>query len=393
MFSNSFKKILFTVTMVAIASIVYTSTTNSPLLPQASYYTSFAQIQSNNTQQSKNNGITNYEDFNANIEQIIGHIKMAEFNKNMNNNTLAYNHTSHPIEEVLSIVTIPISNVDEKLNDTYFKDLYALSALVNPSSPLSTSTTKEAFSKHAQSSIDLSNEVIKTVIPAKTLNTTNHNVSVIQNLLNTSKEEYEEGIKDGKIISMIEYQDGIAFMDRAYYLFNNTNSIVNDRQEVSDLFSNLTQSNLQQKNPDEINKIIDEIDKELSKGSSFTSETITNLSSSSMPATTNANNTKTNSANNISLAYISKIRSLLDQVVSTYTANDTAKAKELATTAYLDNFEYIEKPIGKELADTGEQLLRVQLREQISSNAPLSEIKQTISEANMVLDKGEALLK
>jgi hypothetical protein len=232
--------------------------------------------------------------------------------------------------------------------------------------------------------------VIKTVIPAKILNTTNHNVTVIQNLLNTSKEEYEEGIKDGKIISMLEYQDGSAFMDRAYYLFNNTKSIANndDRQEISELFANLIQSTRQQKNPEEINKIIDEINHELSINSSST-EIITNSSTSSN--ITNA--TKTSNVNSSSLVYISTIRSLLNQVVSTYTANDTAKAKELATTAYLDNFEHIEKPIGKELSDTGEQLLRVQLRDQITNKAPLSQIKQTISEANIVLDKAESMLK
>ncbi|MGN6347631.1 MAG: hypothetical protein ACTHME_08015, partial [Candidatus Nitrosocosmicus sp.] len=382
-----------------------------------SSYTSFAQTTTNNTQQqqqqlqSKNNDTNrNYEKFHANIEQIIGHIKMAEFNKNINNNTLAYNHTSHPIEEVLSLVTIPISNIDKKLNETYFKDLYTLSARVNPPSsltssiPSSTSTTKEAFSKQAQSSIDLSNAVIKTIIPSKTLNTTNHNATVIQNLLSTSKEEYEEGVKDGKIVSMLEYQDGTAFMDRAYFLFNNTKSIAanGDRQMISKLFSNLTHSNLQQKNPKEINKIIDEINKKLAEGSTSssstntntntTNQTMTNPSSSSIP-TTNANATNTNNVNSSSLSYISKIRSLLDQVVSTYTANDTAKAKELATTAYLDNFEYIEKPIGKELADTGEQLLRVQLRDQISAKAPLSEIKQTIGEAQNVLNKAETVLK
>jgi 3-dehydroquinate dehydratase len=401
------------VAMITIASIAYT-TANSLLLSQSSY-TSFAQTQTNNTQQqqlqSKNNDTNrNYEKFHANIEQIIGHIKMAEFNKNINNNTLAYNHTSHPIEEVLSLVTIPISNIDKKLNDTYFKDLYTLSALVNPPSSLtssiqsSTSTTKEEFSKQAQSSIDLSNAVIKTVIPAKTLNTTNHNATVIQNLLNTSKEEYEEGVKDGKIVSMLEYQDGTAFMDRAYFLFNNTKSIAanGDRQMISKLFSNLTHSTLQQKNPEEINKIIDEINKKLAEGSTSssssstntntTNQTMTNPSSSSIP-TTNANATNTNNVNSSSLSYISKIRSLLDQVISTYTANDTAKAKELATTAYLDNFEHIEKPIGKELSDAGEQLLRVQLRDQISNKAPLSQIKQTISEANKVLDKAESTLK
>jgi 3-dehydroquinate dehydratase/ribosomal protein L29 len=393
------------VAMITIASIVYT-TANSILSSQSSY-TSFAQTQTNNTQQqqqlqSKNNDTNkNYEKFHANIEQIIGHIKMAEFNKNINNNTLAYNHTSHPIEEVLSLVTIPISNVDKKLNDTYFKELYALSAQVNPSS---TSTTKEAFNKQAQNSIDFSNNIIKTVIPLKTLNTTNHNIKVIQNLLNTSKEEYEEGVKDGKIVSMLEYQDGTAFMDRAYFLFNNTKSIAanGDRQMISKLFSNLTHSTLQQKNPEEINKIIDEINKKLAEGSTSsssttntntTNQTMTNPSSSSSIPITNANATNTNNVNSSSLSYISKIRSLLDQVVSTYTANDTAKAKELATTAYLDNFENIEKPIGKELSDAGEQLLRVQLRDQISNKVSLDEIKQTISEANTVLDKAENILK
>src|SRR6476469_8922480 len=353
MFSNHFKNIFIMVAIITIASIVYT-TANSLLLSQSSY-TSFAQTQTYNTQQqqqSKNNDTnTDNEKFQVDIEQIIGHIKMAEFNKNINNNTLAYNHTSHPIGEVLSLVTIPISNIDKKLNDTYFKDLYALSALVNPSSsssiPSSTSTTKEAFSKQAQSSIDLSNAVIKTVIPAKTLNTTNHNVTVIQNLLNTYKGEYEEGVKDGKIISMLEYQDGTAFMDRAYFLFNNTKSIAanGDRQMISKLFANLTQSTQQQKNQDEINKIIDEINKKLAEGSTSspsttTNQTTTNLSSPAIPAT-NTNATNTSNVNSSSLSYISKIRSLLDQVVSTYTANDTVKAKELATTAYLDNFENI----------------------------------------------------
>src|SRR3954453_13671326 len=124
-------------------------------------------------------------------------------------------------------------------------------------------------------------------------------------------------------------------------------------------------------------------------------EIITNLLSSTTTTTTNANTTITNSANNSSrsLAYISKIRSLLDQVVSTYSANDTAKAKELATIAYLDNFENIEKPIGKEISDAGEQRLRVQLRDQISNKVSLDEIKQTISEANTVLDKAENILK
>ena len=74
-------------------------------------------------------------------------------------------------------------------------------------------------------------------------------------------------------------------------------------------------------------------------------------------------------------------------------ANDATKAEELATTAYLDNFEHIEQPIGKDLSDQGESLLREKLRAQIDGNAPVEETKQTISEINMVLDKAENLSK
>jgi hypothetical protein len=380
MLSNFFKKAILTVAIVIITMMIYDRSISSNSLQ-----TSFAQGQLNNTQISNN---TDYNLFQSNIEQIIGHIKMAEFNNNVNNNTLAYNHTSHPIEEVLSIITIPLSNEDKKLNDTYFKDLYALSGLVassfsSSSSAESNKTSKEEFNKQAQSSIELSNKVIKTVIPAKILNNTNHNITVIQDLLNTSKEEYGEGVQNGKMVKILEYQDGIAFMNRAYDIFNNTKTIANGREAISELFGNLTKTTEQQENSNKVNQIIDEINHELLSNSSAAAGTIAYLPSSS---STTTNTTKTDNLNS-SKTYISTIRSLLNQVSSTYSANDTAKAKELATIAYLDNFEHLEKPIGKELTDKGEQLLRVQLRDQISNKASLNEIKQTINEVNVLLDK------
>jgi hypothetical protein len=104
-----------------------------------------------------------------------------------------------------------------------------------------------------------------------------------------------------------------------------------------------------------------------------------------------ANNTASNEKS--TQGYVSDKRSLLDQAIASYSANDTTKAEELATAAYLDNFEHIEQPIGKDLSDQGESLLREKLRAQIDGNAPVEETKQTISGINMVLDKAEGLLK
>ncbi len=87
--------------------------------------------------------------------------------------------------------------------------------------------------------------------------------------------------------------------------------------------------------------------------------------------------------------YILNIRLLLNQTIDAYSANDTEKAKELATTAYLDNFEHIEDPIGEELSEEGEELLRERLGAQIDSNASIEEIKQTVNATNKVLDEAE----
>ena len=360
MFTNTQRKVILTLVVAVISSVTYN--TNLPIFAQE-----------NSTQTNE----TNHVNFHSNIEQIIGHIEMAEENKNNNNNTLAYTHTTHPIEEVVGLITIPLNNTDPKLNDTYFNELYSLSNLASPSN----NTTKEEFSKQAQSSTDLSNKVIATVIPAKTLNDTNHNITVIQDLLTTSQEEYTEGVKDGKIINMLEYQDGSAFIHRANDIFNNTESITTERGEISTLFNNLTSSVQQQKDPSEINPIIEEINHEVS-------ESLTSTGNGTSTATSTTANTEEKSTQD----YISNIRLLLDQVMSVYSANDTVKANEVATTAYLDNFEHIEAPIGEELSNQGEELLREMLREQINSNAPLDNITQTINEINLVLEEAQKSL-
>ena len=106
---------------------------------------------------------------------------------------------------------------------------------------------------------------------------------------------------------------------------------------------------------------------------------------------TSANTTSTDDEQSTQ-DYISNIRLLLNQTIDAYSANDTEKAKELATTAYLDNFEHIEEPIGEELSEEGEELLREQLGAQIDSNASIEEVKQTVNATNEVLDEAEASL-
>ncbi len=362
MFTNIQRKSILAIAVAVITLVTYN--TIAPSSPSSSF------AQENGTQANE----TNYVDFHSNIEQIIGHIEQAEENRNNNNNTLAYVHTTHPIEEVVGLITLPLNNTDPKLNDTYISELYSLSNLASPSN----NSTNEEFGKQAQSSIDLSNNVMATVIPVSTLNDTNHNITVIQDLLTTFQEEYAEGVKNGKIVMMLEYQDGSAFINRANDIFNNTKSITTERDEISILFSNLTNSAQQLKDPTEINPTVEEINHELS-------ESLTNTGNSTAASST-ANEAKSPQD------YISNIRSLLNQTISAYSANDTVKANEVATSAYLDNFEHIEAVIGEEMSGQGEELLRERLRDQINSNSPLDSIRQTVNEINSVLDEAQASL-
>jgi hypothetical protein len=358
------------ISKVSIILIAFAS-----VLSAAAYNTGTSFAQSNNT---KTDNVTNYSNFHSNIEQIIGHIQQAESNKNANNDSLAMSHTLHPIEEVLTLVTIPLSNADSKLNETYSNNLNNLSSSV-------VNASKEQFGEQARNSIALSNQVISTVIPVETLNNTDHNITIIQDLLTTAAEEYGEGVQDGQIVMMLEYQDGSAFIQRASDIFNKTKSIVTEREDISALFGNLTSSVQQLRDASEIESIVEELNHEVSESLSTAS------ASETESATTNA--TSTTNAENESLQYISNIRSLLDQTVTAYSSNDAAKARELATTAYLENFEHIEDPIGEELAERGESLLREELRDQINANASVDEVKQTISEINQVLDEAEDSLK
>ncbi|MDR4489774.1 MAG: hypothetical protein R2685_02580 [Candidatus Nitrosocosmicus sp.] len=327
--------------------------------------------QLNDTQSQNDSNKTDYTGFHSNIEQIKGHIDMAAYNKFFNKSDLTLAHAEHPIAEVLSLITIPLTETNSEMNHTYYETLLSLATLAKENSTLID------FENQANESLNLSDDVIATVVPAAILGSSEHNASVIKDLLNTATSEYAEGVDaNGLLGSIVEYQDGSAFIDRAYSLFNNTQNISNDTPVMTLLstdFFNLTNSVNNLKDSSVINQLIAKINSELG-GDDHT------------------NDTTSQTGKHTSEDYISKIRGLLNDVIAAYEANDKVKAKELATTAYLDNFEFIEAPIGKELTAKGESLLREKLREQIDENVNLDEIKKTIADINIVLDESAAVL-
>ena len=95
------------------------------------------------------------------------------------------------------------------------------------------------------------------------------------------------------------------------------------------------------------------------------------------------------------LGFISVIRTLLNQTVVEYTNENYTGAEELATTAYLDNYEYVEAPlaeIDRPLMETTEIQMREELRKMILDRVSIEELQSHIDEINVNLDKSVELL-
>ncbi|HXG13718.1 MAG TPA: hypothetical protein VNK25_01135 [Candidatus Nitrosotenuis sp.] len=96
------------------------------------------------------------------------------------------------------------------------------------------------------------------------------------------------------------------------------------------------------------------------------------------------------------LKTVDKIEDLLDQVSSKYRSGDTSGALSLATTAYLENYEYIEGVIADKdsaLMQKVELMLRQDLRHAINTQQPAEDIDTQINSIKAELQKIRSLFQ
>lgn len=82
------------------------------------------------------------------------------------------------------------------------------------------------------------------------------------------------------------------------------------------------------------------------------------------------------------LELISTIQSLLNQAVIEYGDQNFTGAVELAQTAYLDNYEHLETPLGQldpALKEATEAMIREDVQSAIETKGPLSELQQLVT--------------
>ena len=117
-------------------------------------------------------------------------------------------------------------------------------------------------------------------------------------------------------------------------------------------------------------------------------------STAQAPANQDAsNNTKTTDP---SVMYTETARNLLNQVSTEYKKGNFSGAEELATRAYLDNFEYVEAPLEKkgagDIMKQLEDMMRKDLRSMIKDEVPFEKLNSHINATNAKLAEAIIIL-
>jgi hypothetical protein len=325
---------------------------------------------------------TKQVEFAVNIEEIRGHLEQAIINKQSGNNTLAQAHVLHPIAEIFSKVQGIIAERNSTLNQTLSERLDSLSSSV-------TSSTLPEFMQQTAGIDKILNDTIQTVVTSEELKQdVRFNASVVARLLDTSKEEYAEGVRNGTVTSIVEYQDAQGFISRAESIFNATDQgkAVDKVKQINQHFLSLNKAVENKDNPEAMVNIVDGIIHELSELTSLQESTLIGKEDGMTTAAV---------GNQSSQAIINNIHSLLTQLISAYKIQNYTGAENAAVEAYLDNFESLEGPIAthdQQLMVQTELLLREQLRQAVQNKAPIEQVQQLVDQINANLDRAAALL-
>jgi hypothetical protein len=126
-----------------------------------------------------------------------------------------------------------------------------------------------------------------------------------------------------------------------------------------------------------------------------------NLELTDLSSTNNTNTTivsepvKNSEEPTTPIQFISKIRTLLNQTIGEYNNQNYTGAEELATSAYLDNYEFVEASLAEKdrpLMESTEIMMREELRQMIVDRVPNEELVSHIEDINNNLNRAVELL-
>lgn len=306
-------------------------------------------------------------EFATNVEFIRGHLEKAVMNKEAGNNDLATAHAGHPVAEVYSLITGEIKEHDAALDAKLDKDLNDLFSNIGS---LSLDQVKTQVAS-INASLDAAMEAVTS---QSERDDPSFWARVTIALLQTSENEYSEGVVKGAVVQEVEYQDAGAFMHRAQVMFGDIKDKMqeNDAKEIEGQFAELNTLVAKPADLDDIEPVLDGIVGKL--------EAAFAIESQQKPD---------------GWGYIDRIRALLDQSVTEYKDGKFEDARAHAREAYLDNYENIEGDIAEDnmnLMTKIEVAMRDDLVKMIDERKPVSDIQAHVDQIKADLDTAKAVV-
>lgn len=306
-------------------------------------------------------------DFAGYLEETLGHFWAIEQNLDDDNAELALVHATHPIAELYDSMKPELKEADPEFDAKIQQTLEELGA----------KTGAEVTREDAQAAIDDAKNIIEEarllVVGEELSNDPMFKAKLMQGLLKTSIGEYEEGVKNGQIEMMAEFQDGSAFVWRSQQIFEEIKADLpeHEAEEIEEFYSDLWNAYDTKADAEHVETYAGGIIHELDEITGVESEE-GGLSS-----------------------YFENIEHLLSEVKEMYAQGMTDEALSSATKAYLDNYEFLEAPIAEQdsaLMEEIEIMLREELRNMIKDGAASTEVDAQVDAILVKLEDAESLL-
>ena len=208
---------------------------------------------------AQESAISDY-DFNNYIEQMNGHLDASIINVQNNNTKLAVAHALHPIEEILDIINSRLIQTNETLTKEFTTKLNNYVQTVRSDNLNEIILEKKDIEKLLNLALNQSISLEKRNNPVYILNVT-------AELINTASEEYNEAMYNGKIINLLEYQDGQQFIKRTISLLKDSQEFLSDNDKNYIMKIQNIEKNLDLKrDPSEIDREVKDMICEIKKG-------------------------------------------------------------------------------------------------------------------------------
>jgi hypothetical protein len=199
-------------------------------------------------------------EFHGYLEQMKGHLDASILNVQNNNSILAVAHALHPIEEIVDVINSRLVQTNETLTKDFSGKLNKYVQTVRSDNLNKIIIEKRELEKLLKNALDQS-------ISLEKRSNRDHILNVTADLITIASEEYAESMSQGKIINLLEYQDGQQFFNRAINLLDKSQAYLSENDKNYFTGLNKLKKGLDSKiDPSEIDMNVKDMLCEIKKG-------------------------------------------------------------------------------------------------------------------------------